>query len=362
MQILYGVVGEGMGHATRSRVVIEHLHAQGHRIWVIASGPAYRFLADAFATRHNVHVEAIAGLRLAYRDNQLQLGKSLSDNAAMAPASLLRNSLAYWRLRRRRNFAPNIVLSDFDSWAWAFAVVHGLPLISIDNMQILNRCHHDADVTNDRCAEFRLAKASVKAKLPGAHHYVITSFFAPEVRKDRTTLVPPILRREVQEARRTLGRHVVVYQRAVSDEVLAQALARCAHEFRVYGSDRRGTCGNVTYLPFSNDGFVRDLASARAVIAGGGFSLMSEAVNLAVPMLAVPIAGQYEQVLNARYLQKLGFGATANTMTAEVLRAFLSNLDSYAAALAQRRPESTTHALATIDRVLAATCANSLAA
>ena len=29
MRILYGVVGEGMGHATRSRVVIEHLLARG---------------------------------------------------------------------------------------------------------------------------------------------------------------------------------------------------------------------------------------------------------------------------------------------------------------------------------------------
>jgi len=30
MKILYGVVGEGMGHAMRSRVVLEHLVASGH--------------------------------------------------------------------------------------------------------------------------------------------------------------------------------------------------------------------------------------------------------------------------------------------------------------------------------------------
>ena len=32
MRILYGVVGEGMGHATRSRVVIAHLLEQGHEV------------------------------------------------------------------------------------------------------------------------------------------------------------------------------------------------------------------------------------------------------------------------------------------------------------------------------------------
>ena len=32
MRILYGVTGEGMGHATRSKVVCEHLLAQGHKV------------------------------------------------------------------------------------------------------------------------------------------------------------------------------------------------------------------------------------------------------------------------------------------------------------------------------------------
>ena len=38
MRILYGVVGEGMGHATRSRVVLEHVLSQGHEVQVVVSG------------------------------------------------------------------------------------------------------------------------------------------------------------------------------------------------------------------------------------------------------------------------------------------------------------------------------------
>ena len=45
MKILYGVVGEGMGHAMRSRVVLEHLVAQGHELEIMASGRAADFLA-----------------------------------------------------------------------------------------------------------------------------------------------------------------------------------------------------------------------------------------------------------------------------------------------------------------------------
>ena len=66
--------------------------------------------------------------------------------------------------------------------------------------------------------------------------------------------------------------------------------------------------GNVRYRPFSEKGFIDDLASARAVVAGGGFTLMGEAVFLGKPMLAIPVGGQFEQVINARYLQHLGYG------------------------------------------------------
>ena len=40
MRILYGVVGEGMGHATRSAVVLSHLIARGHELRVVVSGRA----------------------------------------------------------------------------------------------------------------------------------------------------------------------------------------------------------------------------------------------------------------------------------------------------------------------------------
>src|SRR6185295_1291806 len=70
------------------------------------------------------------------------------------------------------------------------------------------------------------------------------------------------------------------------------------------------------FQPFSEDKFIDDLASSRAVIAGGGFTLMGEAVYLHKPMLAVPLARQFEQVLNARYLEREGFGRHAADLTA----------------------------------------------
>ena len=46
MRILYGAVGEGLGHATRSSVVAEHLIAQGHEVKMAASGRALPYLRE----------------------------------------------------------------------------------------------------------------------------------------------------------------------------------------------------------------------------------------------------------------------------------------------------------------------------
>ncbi len=66
--------------------------------------------------------------------------------------------------------------------------------------------------------------------------------------------------------------------------------------------------GNLTYRPFSEKGFIEDLASSIGVVAGGGFTLMGEAVYLHKPMLAIPLERQFEQVMNSRYLEKDGYG------------------------------------------------------
>jgi hypothetical protein len=51
MRILYGVVGEGMDHATRSRVILEHLLSQGHEQRIVVSGRAHAFLVGKLGQR-----------------------------------------------------------------------------------------------------------------------------------------------------------------------------------------------------------------------------------------------------------------------------------------------------------------------
>jgi uncharacterized protein (TIGR00661 family) len=332
MKILYGVVGEGMGHAIRSRVVLDRLFAQGHSVETMASSRAAEFLAKRFPEVHRIH-----GLHIIYDENRVRRGKTLWSNLTEGMAALPGQIRSYFELVE--DFAPEVVISDFESWAYLYGKSHGLPVISIDNMQVLNRCRHTATIVGDLHPQFDLTRAFVKSKLPFCDHYFVTTFFYPPLIRKRTTLVPPVLRPEVIGMQSRRGDHLLVYQTSEDHEALAEVLAGCGLECRVYGL-RRGLTedvveGNLRYRPFDETQFIEDLASARAAIAGGGFTMMSECVYLHKPLLSVPVGGQVEQVVNARYLQQLGYGRTATHIDAQALSEFLAAVPACEDALAQ---------------------------
>lgn len=349
MHILYGVVGEGMGHATRSALVIQHLLDAGHRVRVVVSGRAHGFLGQRFGSHPRFDLQEIRGLELAIDGMVVDLEETIWDNLERAPASLIHNLEAYAQVVQSGP-EPQLVISDFESFAYLYARNHFVPVISIDNMQVLNRCRHPREVRGD--LDFQLAKLAVKVKLPGAYHYLATSFFFPEIRKPRTTLVPPILRPEILAARREPGDHVLVYQAPAALEAWLPVLRKLPGDFVVYGLGREGSQGNLELRPFSSTGFIDDLRTARAVVAGGGFSLMSEAVHLGVPSFAVPLKQQYEQELNARYLSWLGYGAWAPEPDPDRLLQFLASTDDHAQALERYPRQDNSLTLACVDELI----------
>jgi uncharacterized protein (TIGR00661 family) len=351
MRILYGVVGEGMGHAIRSKVVCEHLIGKGHDVKIVVSGRAHGLLSKSFDD-----VVEIRGLTIRYVDNRMDRDGTLARNVLAAPWMLATNVNAYFDKVAR--FDADAVVSDFDSFAYLFAKRHRIPIVSIDNQQIISRCKLGKFAKQGAKVDYEMTKAFVRAKLPGCHHYIITTFFEPPIRnrfRKNTTLIPPILREPILEARdrARAGRHVLVYQTSTSDQTLLEQLQLLPeHEFVVYGLRKNAKQGNCMIKEFSEAGFVEDLATARAVVCNGGLSLIGEALYLGKPILSVPVRNQYEQVLNARYLEQLGYGLEAPRVQADLLRLFLAESPKYAARVAKHRQDGNRELFEVVDEVL----------
>nr|WP_245815338.1 glycosyltransferase family protein [Hymenobacter gelipurpurascens] len=185
MNILYGVPGEGLGHATRSKVVIAHLLEQGHQVCVVSSARAFQMLASNFPGR----VHEIRGFHLAYRQLTVSKLRTAALTLRTAPENLVVNFRKYRELLC--DFEPDLVISDFESFSYFFAKWKRLPIISIDNMQIISRAKLDIVVPAAERGNLTVARELVRAKLPRAQHYLVSTFFELPVIKERTTLVRP---------------------------------------------------------------------------------------------------------------------------------------------------------------------------
>jgi uncharacterized protein (TIGR00661 family) len=197
-------------------------------------------------------------------------------------------------------------------------------------MQVMSRCDLDIKIAKEEKSNYNLAKQIVKAKVPNCNHYLISSFFDAKVTKKNTLLVPPIIRKEIVEAKVSEQNHILMYQTSSSLKTVEQTLAELPHEtFIVYGMNKDESRGNVVFKPFSEAGFIQDFASAKAVIANGGFSFISEAVYLKKPVYSFPIANQFEQYMNAEYLDKLGYGRHFTALGSDQLKAFIYDLNRF---------------------------------
>lgn len=345
MRILYGVTGCGLGHTMRARALVEHLEARGHVVKVVASGRAVGILAG-----HGLDVLRIDGMSMRFAEGEVRRGRTLFDLLRHAPRAIARNAEVAWE--HVLDFDPEVLVTDFDTFTSAVGGLLGRPVISVDHQHVVDRFRHPRAV-KDAVSSYQVARAVVTAKTPRCVHYVVTSFFFPEPRWGSTTLVGPVVRREVADAVATRGEHVLVYQTTAGDPRLVPALAAVPGvKFVLYGLGREQTIGNVELRAFDEARFVRDLASSRAVIANGGFTTLSEAVVLGKPVLSIPVRRQSEQELNAAWLERLGLGMRAERIEPGVVQRFLSRIDDFERVQDPRIRSGTSDATRALDRAL----------
>lgn len=340
--ILYGVNGEGAGHSTRAKEVLTHLVAQGHTVHVASFDRGLQNL------RTNFDVTEIYGFRFAYVNNRVRYKRTIAKNLITVPQaakslSLLNKLVDQWHI--------DLVITDFEPLTCHLGHKRHLPIISIDNQH----CLTNAAVSYPRQFRRDAAAARIVTKLmtPRAHAYLVISFFTAPIRKPNTFLFPPLLRQEILNATPTEGDHVLVYVTSP-----APALAKLLHSVRcrfvAYGFGREGTEDNIVYKKPSLDGFFADLVSARAVIANSGFSLVTEALHLRKPYLAVPVSHQFEQIFNAYWLEKSGYGAWWEALNKERVDSFLYNLPGFREALDKYPRQGNRALLDKVDSLIAA--------
>ena len=324
--ILYGVQGEGMGHALRSKPIIAHLIQKGHDVHILVGGRAYEFLRKMF---DNVH--EVAYMPIYYENNEVNYRKSYQDNIRRKDEWNASKKKVFSHVEKKK---PDIIISDYELFSALASQRYHIPLISIDNIHMALI----GDIAYPKKYVFGRMMAKLSTLMAflfnggrwKADHFFITTFFYPKQKNRKITLFPPIIREEVMSTRPKEGKHILVYQTSPTYTAMFPVLKRFQKEkFILYGFHVSKKDRNLTFKKNSKEGFLKDLASAKAVIMNGGFTLMTECLYLGKPVFSIPVKGQFEQVINAVYLEKLGYGKFEEELTEEHLKTFLENTDKY---------------------------------
>jgi uncharacterized protein (TIGR00661 family) len=316
MNILYGLSGEGYGHSSRALLIIPFLQKLGHKVKVLTYSKAEDVLKDGF------DVFEIHGMHLIFENHRIKKRKTIWSNIKNFP----KNYLERKKIQKLVNdFNPDLCITDYEPLTYIISKLYHLPLISIGNHQIIDYAKINIPVRYYR--DYMFVKGINKSFTPNADFFIITTFLKMKNKKN-VYFVPPIVRDEVKKVKCSDNGKVLVYLNH-ADYVLDILKEIPEKEFLIYGFNVKRKEANLEFK--TKDTFLKDLANCNAIISTAGFTLISEAIYLKKPLLAIPQKGQFEQVFNAITLKKAGFGEyhDKSDLNEKRIIDFLKNLGKY---------------------------------
>jgi uncharacterized protein (TIGR00661 family) len=341
-RIVYGVSGEGSGHSSRARVVAAHLEARGHRVTIVSYGRGYENLHDRF------DVFQTEGLHIATRDNEVSKRRTFLDNLQRLPQG--HRKLNAIKKDLFQDDPPEVVLTDFEPMTAYLAHHYDRPLVTIDNQHRLRYMTYPCPA--DLKADQLLTENIIRAMVPRPDVSLVTTFYFGETRNDRTFLFPPLLRDEVIDLVPAEEGHVLVYLTSGFSSFLDSLRTFKRERFVVYGCGPDREEDHLHFKAPSREGFLQDLAGCKAVMATAGYTLITEALHLHKPYLALPMRGQFEQEINAFFLEQSGYGRNLRQATPEGIGDFLYGLPEYKARLSEYPGSDNTALLGMLDQLL----------
>lgn len=325
MKIAYGVMGYGRGHATRASAVLPAL-MQHHDVTVYAGNDAYDAMHAQFPTKR---IPCIG-----YRYNQagrLSIPGTVKENFGVVADLLFGGAGSEFLNDEFTRNRPDVIISDSEAWTLAAARRFGIPTITFDHVSIIAYCL--PPLPRDLWWRGHFDGLGYRALIGKPDRLLITSFFSVLPRYDNIKIVGPILRDEVVAREPSNGNYLLAYFNKGQHQFLPHvemALRQLDMPVVVYGAGREGVEGNLDFRPPSTDGFLDDLAAAKAVLSTCGNNLMGEAHYLRKPVYVIP-EDVFEQNINAYMVRRMGMGESGKVenLNAAKLEAFMLNADSY---------------------------------
>lgn len=317
-KILLLINGLGLGNSTRCHAIIQHLLCLGATVRVVTSGNGAWYFRDV---DHIGNVEELEPFFYKKKGSSVDtFGTIVSTPTFIAIAR--RNAKVLKRILD--NFEPNAVVTDS---VYAFADIKrmGIPLIAINN----------ADVIVQQYFRIPNVPRSIRAQFYAVecmdylfHRIVPDRVLSPSfdiklpVPCNKYRRLGGVIRQEYVRTQPSTGnvKRVVIM---LSGSTFATKIQLTGQHFpfQVDVIGRDAPPGFVPNGTLNYHGKMLNnheiLHKADLLLVNGGFSAVSEALCMEIPVVVVPVPGHAEQWVNAWTVSSLGVGVAATEHTLE---------------------------------------------
>ena len=294
-RLVFSCTGEGMGHAARVAALAAELSSR-YRIIIFAPTSRHRFLREHVP---NAELHEIPYFAFAKKNERVEYVRTLFLNAH----KLFSFHITVRRLARRlRALQPAACISDYDPFV-AFAGRRlGIPVLQLNHPSVILR-------TPSIGFQAIMAKLFSWMLMGYYDKRVLCSFYNGDV--------GPIVRRSLTQQRLRREDFYVVYLKPCYRRIVSRKL-------------RRLGITNIELFPDPSKDFLSAMARCKGVISSAGHQFISEAIVLGKPAFVIPQKRQYEQHLNARMLERSGFGSWGTLRNLhKTLPRFVEDIDYY---------------------------------
>ena len=132
-KILYGIQGEGMGHTTRSKAIIDEL-CKEHEIIVVGADNAHNYFSNH--GKRLKRLEKILTLKICYRNNKVSTIGTFWINFVKIPSHI---ASLFRILKIIKEEKPDLIITDFEHLSAYAGLLKGMPVLSVDNEHVISK-------------------------------------------------------------------------------------------------------------------------------------------------------------------------------------------------------------------------------
>ncbi len=300
--LIYGICGEGLGHAARACALIERLERDA-TVHIVTSGDAFDFFDGLGCPR----LHRVDGIRFVKQGQSINWVASLVRCMEFVANGKrhLRQAATIWDTIR-----PDLAVTDFEPLVPRIALRKKVPVLAIDNQGKISRC-----TLRGLPAGLRFYQAMISPLIewmvPRTVPRVV-SCFHPEFchpKQKILAILGPLIREAISRLEPTDGGFTLVYYKEAVGERLLVAAKDLGMPTVVFGGQMQADHWPGFEFHPHGAGFAEALAGCSWLVCPAGNQLLGEARFLGKRTLCIPQRGQHEQSINAFYMEKIGLGA-----------------------------------------------------